>query len=226
MHDISTRAGLLDHSAEAAFENRERLSGLGVYTVNIMSGPGAGKTTLLEHSLDALHGDLRLAVIEGDMYTRLDAQRIEKHGVPVIQINTGGACHLDSRQLRKALEELPLDEIDILFIENVGNLVCPAEFDLGEHARVMLLSVTEGHDKPRKYPVMFHTAKAMLLTKIDLLPYVDFDPDQAIRDARGLNLDLIVMQVSCKSGEGLEPWLDWLRQRHRQTAALAAERRE
>ena len=222
MHDILTRTGVLEHSAELAFENRETLKNLGIYTVNLMSAPGAGKTTLLEHTIDALRQELRLAVIEGDMHTRLDAERIERYGVPVVQVNTGGACHLDAHQVHEALHHLPLKDLDLLFIENVGNLVCPAEFDLGEHDRVMLLSVTEGHDKPRKYPVMFPTARALLLTKLDLLPYVDFDPALAERDARGLNIDLTVLRISCRSGDGLTGWYDWLRQRRSRVAALAA----
>lgn len=224
MHDILTKTGVLERSAEVAFETRETLRDLGVYTVNLMSSPGAGKTTLLERTLQDLRGELRMAVIEGDMHTRLDAERVERYGVPVIQINTGGACHLEAGQVHDALHHLPLKDLDVLFIENVGNLVCPAEFDLGEHDRVMLLSVTEGDDKPRKYPVMFHTAQALLVTKTDLLPYVNFDMEAAEREARGLNIDLALLRVSCTSGEGLQQWYAWLRERRARVAALAGRR--
>jgi len=224
VHDILTKTGVLERSAEVAFETRETLRDLGVYTVNLMSSPGAGKTTLLERTLQDLKGELRMAVVEGDMHTRLDAERVERYGVPVIQINTGGACHLEAHQVHDALHHLPLKELDVLFIENVGNLVCPAEFDLGEHDRVMLLSVTEGHDKPRKYPVMFHTAQALLTTKTDLLPYVNFDVEAAEREARGLNIDLTLLRVSCTTGEGLQEWYEWLRQRRQRVAALAGRR--
>ncbi len=224
MHDIVTRSPVLEASEQQAFETRETLRDLGIYTINLMSAPGAGKTTLLEHTLEALGGELRFAVVEGDMHTSLDAERIERFGVPVEQVNTGGACHLDARQVHEALHHLPLKELDVLVIENVGNLVCPAEFDLGEHDRVMLLSVTEGHDKPRKYPVMFHTASALLITKIDLLPYVDFDLERAKRDALGLNIDLEIFPVSTKTGEGMDAWLDWLRKRRARVAALAGRR--
>jgi len=225
LHDILTRTGVLAKSTEVAFENRETLRDLGLYTVNLMSAPGAGKTTLLEQTIAALRDELRIGVIEGDMHTRLDADRIERYGVPVVQVNTGGSCHLDAHQVHEALHHLPLTELDLLFIENVGNLVCPAEFDLGEHDRVMLLSVTEGHDKPRKYPVMFHTAQALLLTKLDLLPHVDFDAEAAEREAQGLNIDLTVLRLSCRSGEGMAGWYDWLRRRRARVAALAAARR-
>ncbi len=224
MHDILTTTGVLEHNDALAFENRETLRDLGIYTVNLMSGPGAGKTTLLERTLAALKGELRMAVLEGDMHTRLDAERVERYGVPAIQINTGGSCHLEARQVHDAMHHLPLKELDLLFIENVGNLVCPAEFDLGEHDRVMLLSVTEGHDKPRKYPVMFHTAQALLLTKTDLLPYVDFDLAAARREAQGLNIGMDILELSCRSGEGLEAWYAWLRQRRARVAALAGRR--
>jgi len=224
VHDILTTTGVLEHNDALAFENRETLRDLGIYTVNLMSGPGAGKTTLLERTLAALKGELRMAVLEGDMHTRLDAERVERYGVPAIQINTGGSCHLEARQVHDAMHHLPLKELDLLFIENVGNLVCPAEFDLGEHDRVMLLSVTEGHDKPRKYPVMFHTAQALLLTKTDLLPYVDFDLAAARREAQGLNIGMDILELSCRSGEGLEAWYAWLRQRRARVAALAGRR--
>ncbi|MCC6521059.1 MAG: hydrogenase nickel incorporation protein HypB [Polyangiaceae bacterium] len=216
LHDaeeIPVGADLLATNAKAALHNREHFLGHGVYVLNLMSGPGAGKTTLLERTLDALAPRYRLAVIEGDVQTRHDADRIARHGVPVHQINTGGACHLDARLVHQALDHFELGALDALIIENVGNLVCPAEFDLGEHDKVMVLSVTEGHDKPQKYPVMFHAARALLLNKMDLLPHVDFDVAYAERAARALNLDLEIFRVSARSGEGLDAWYRWLEAR-------------
>ena len=202
----------------AAAHNREHFLQHGVYVLNLMSGPGAGKTTLCEKTLAALSKRYRFAVIEGDIQSSEDADRIAKQGVPVVQINTGGACHLDARMVHDRLGEFDLDNTDVLLIENVGNLVCPAEFDLGEHDKVTVLSTTEGDDKPRKYPVMYHVSKAMLLNKIDLLPYVDFDSDRAVRDATALNLDLEVFPVSARSGEGMDVWLSWLEKRIQRVA--------
>jgi len=219
MHEVGLQANILASNDAAAQHNREHFLDHGVYVMNLMSAPGAGKTTLLERTVDALKARYQLAIIEGDVQTSVDADRIARHGVPAIQINTGGACHLDARQIQKQLGALDLDALDLLIIENVGNLVCPAEFDLGEHDKVMLLSVTEGHDKPRKYPVMFHVARAMVLNKIDLLPHLDFDVELAERDARALNLDLEVLRVSCRSGEGLEVWYAWIEDRIKRVKA-------
>lgn len=213
MHEIGVGTGLLASNDALAQENRDEFIKRGTYVVNLMSGPGAGKTTLLERTIDALSQRYAIGVIEGDVQTREDADRIERHGIPVIQINTGGACHLDARQIQRSLDAFDLDRLDLLVIENVGNLVCPAEFDLGEHDKVMLLSVAEGHDKPRKYPVMFHSARALLLNKIDLLPHVDFDMALAERHSRSLNLDLEVFQVSARTGDGLDAWYGWLASR-------------
>jgi hydrogenase nickel incorporation protein HypB len=213
MHEIDVGAEILASNDLMARENRQRLIEHGVYTLNLMSAPGAGKTTLLERTIDALAEKHRIAVIEGDVQTRADADRIAAHGVPVVQINTGAACHLDARQIHHQLDHFDLRALDLLVIENVGNLVCPAEFDLGEHDKVMLLSVTEGHDKPRKYPVMFHQARVLLLNKIDLLPHLDFDLERAEHDASALNLDLEIFRISARRGEGLDPWYRWLEQR-------------
>lgn len=180
--------------------------------LNLMSSPGAGKTSLLERTLTDLREELRMAVIEGDLQTNNDAMRVAATGAKAVQINTGGGCHLDSSMILEALKELDLAVLDVLFIENVGNLVCPAEFDLGEAAKVALLSVTEGDDKPEKYPLMFAESKVLLLNKIDLLPYVDFSMEKAARFARSLNPEILVFPVSCRTGEGLEPWYDWLRE--------------
>jgi len=204
---------VLQDNARDAQANRERFARAGIYVLNLMSGPGAGKTTLLERTVGALNPRMRLAVIAGDLETRRDADRIGHHGVPVVQINTGGACHIEAHQIAKAAAQFELSEFELLIIENVGNLVCPAEFDLGEHDKVMMLSCTEGHDKPAKYPLMFREARAMLLNKMDLLPHTNFDVDAAIADARALNPGIEVIKLSALTGEGLEAWFDWLESR-------------
>lgn len=213
MHEVHVGTNLLAENDLAAQHNRQHFIEHKVYVLNLMSAPGAGKTTLLEKTVSALKEKYKIAVIEGDVQTNEDAERIEKHGVKAIQINTGSACHLDARMIEKQLAELKLDTLDLLIIENVGNLVCPAEFDLGEHDKVMVLSVTEGHDKPKKYPVMFHVVKAMVLNKIDLLEHVDFDVERAKRDSRSLNLDLEIFEVSAKTEAGLSNWLAWIEKR-------------
>ena len=210
MTEIDVQRDVLDDNAQAANANRTRFSATGLYVMNLMSGPGAGKTTLLERTVAGLRGRLRVAVIAADLETSRDADRLARHGATVIQINTGGACHTDARLLATALDKLDLPSLDVLIIENVGNLVCPAEFDLGENDKVMVLSVTEGADKPAKYPLMFHESKLMILSKIDLLPYVDFDPEAAVADARALNPRLEVIRLSSKTAEGLEDWFRWI----------------
>ena len=179
--------------------------------LNLMSSPGAGKTSLLERTLTDLRNELRMAVIEGDLQTDNDAQRVAATGAQAVQINTDGGCHLDSSMILEALKQMDLSDLNVLFIENVGNLVCPAEFDLGEEAKVTLLSVTEGDDKPEKYPMMFAQSKVLLLNKVDLLPYVDFDLARARNFATKLNKDLDIFEVSCRKGDGLEGWYNWLR---------------
>ncbi len=213
MHDIVVNTPVLQDNQAAAMGNRRLFQERGLYVCNIMSGPGAGKTTLLEQTLEALQGRLRVGIIEGDLQTSADADRLAKLGAPTYQINTGGACHLDARLIHDALHHFDLDMLDALIIENVGNLVCPAEFDLGEHDKIMLLSVTEGDDKPSKYPLMFHEARVLLLNKMDLIDFTNFDADRAIRDARDLNLDLDVFPVSCRTGDGLDAWFSWLTHR-------------
>jgi hydrogenase nickel incorporation protein HypB len=179
--------------------------------INLMSSPGSGKTSLLEATVDALRGRLRVGVIEGDLETENDAERIRRRGVPAVQITTGTACHLDAHLVHTALHQLVLDDLDLLFIENVGNLVCPASFDLGQHFNVALLSVTEGDDKPSKYPVMFRGADAVLITKSDLLEFLDdFDPAQAEANIRALANPAPVHHLSARSGEGMDAWLEWL----------------
>ena len=182
-----------------------------IFVFNLMGSPGAGKTSLLEATLQDLVKDYNVAVIEGDLFTSKDAERIHALGVPVIQINTVGGCHLDANMIQDAISDLDLDALDMIIIENVGNLVCPAEFDIGEAVKVTVLSVTEGEDKPLKYPLIFKESKAILLNKIDLLPYVPFDKEQAIKDIRNLNPQGQVFEISCTAKDGLLPWLTWLR---------------
>ena len=194
-----------------ATDNRRWLEAHGVFAVNLVSSPGSGKTTLLVRTIEALRDALRIAVIEGDQQTTHDAERIRATGTRALQINTGKGCHLDAAMLGHALEHLHPEDDSLLLIENVGNLVCPASFDLGEAHKVVVLSVTEGEDKPLKYPDMFHAADLMLLNKIDLLPHVRFDVEQCVACAHQVKPGLQVLQVSAQSGAGMEAWLDWLR---------------
>ncbi|MFH0901885.1 MAG: hydrogenase nickel incorporation protein HypB [Pseudomonadota bacterium] len=213
MGNISVEEDLLASNSRVAAENRRRCTADGVCLVNLMSSPGAGKTTLLERTAVTLRDRLRWAVVAGDIETRRDADRIARHGIPVVQLNTAGACHLEAGQVATALSELSLERLDLVIVENVGNLVCPAEFDLGEHHKVMILSVAEGHDKPGKYPLMFRESRLMVLSKVDLLPYTDFDEDKAIVDARSLNPALEILRVSARTGVGLDEWCGWLAER-------------
>ena len=202
---------LLQANERVAADNRAAFERHGLRVINLMSAPGAGKTTLLERTIKALGAELRVGVVEGDIQTALDAERIQRAGAVAVQVETRGACHLDASMVAGAVSELDLAALDLLIIENVGNLVCPAEFDVGEHAKVMLLSLAEGDDKPLKYPLMFRESRALLINKMDLAPYLDASPDKIERDARGLNPALEIMRVSCRDGEGLEQWYRWLR---------------
>lgn len=206
---VEIEENILAKNDEYAAANRAALAGAGTLALNLVSSPGSGKTTLLTATLSRLSGKERLAVIEGDQQTANDAERIRETGVPAIQVNTGKGCHLDAHMVGHALEHLDLQG-GVLFIENVGNLVCPAGFDLGEAHKVVILSVTEGEDKPLKYPDMFHASDLMVLTKTDLLPYLDFDVEACIANARRINPRIKVLKVSAKSGEGLEGWLGWI----------------
>jgi hydrogenase nickel incorporation protein HypB len=220
---ISVLEGLLSENDQIAAHNREHFDRHGVLALNLMSSPGSGKTRLLEQTIAALGAELRIAVIEGDLETENDARRIREQGVAAVQITTGTACHLDAHMVHQALHQLDLDEVDILFIENVGNLVCPASFDLGQHRNVTLLSVTEGDDKPAKYPVMFRAADLMLISKADLLAVLDdFSPPKAERHLRELANTAPVLTLSARSGEGLAGWLDWLRSERRTMAQRVA----
>lgn len=207
---ISIEEDILGKNNQLADINRKLFKEKGIFVLNLVSSPGSGKTTLLEYSLRDLSCKLRCAVIEGDQQTDNDAQRIAATGVPVKQINTGAGCHLNAHQIMHCIESFDLDNLDLLFIENVGNLVCPAAFDLGEHHKVAVLSVTEGEDKPLKYPQMFHNSTVMLLNKTDLLPHLDFDVKKCKEYARRVNPDILIFEVSAKSGEGMEAWFQWL----------------
>jgi len=210
---VSVLSNLLKHNDEQAELNRAKFDANGVLAINLMSSPGSGKTALLEATIRQLKDTISIAVIEGDLETENDAERIRAQGVPAYQITTGTACHLDAHLIQHALEHLDLAKIDLLFIENVGNLVCPASFDLGHHRNITLLSVTEGDDKPAKYPVMFRAADLMLITKTDLLPYLDdFSPKKAERCQRELASHAPVLKLSSRSGEGLTSWVQWLEQ--------------
>jgi hydrogenase nickel incorporation protein HypB len=209
---VSVLQGLLSENDHAAAHNREHFDRHQVLALNLMSSPGSGKTRLLEETIAALSGEFRFAVVEGDLETENDAQRIRDKGVPAVQITTGTACHLDAHMVHNALHEIDLDNVDIVFVENVGNLVCPASFDLGQHRNITLLSVTEGDDKPAKYPVMFRAADLMLISKSDLLAVLDdFEPDKAERHLRELASSAPAYRVSAKSGDGMQAWFDWLR---------------
>jgi hydrogenase nickel incorporation protein HypB len=208
---VKIEQDILGKNNEYAHANRNLFSDKGILTLNLVSSPGSGKTTLLTRTLDDLKDELPLAVIEGDQQTSNDADRIRATGVTAIQINTGKGCHLDAHQVGHAIEHLAPQERSVLFIENVGNLVCPAAFDLGEAHKVAILSITEGEDKPIKYPDMFHAADLLLLNKIDLLPYLQFNVDQCIEYARRINPGIQILQVSSTTGEGLDNWYQWIR---------------
>jgi hydrogenase nickel incorporation protein HypB len=200
-----------------AAENRKRLDEHRILAVNVMASPGAGKTSLILGSIAALQGRLRVGVIEGDVAGRVDADKVAETGTPVVQINTGGGCHLDAPQVQSALQQLPLDRIDLLFIENVGNLICPTGFALGEHVNMMIANIPEGHDKPIKYPGMFTVVDVLVLNKIDLMPYLDFDLDAFRTAVSALNAHAPIFELSCKTGQGLDAWAAWLLERSAQT---------
>jgi hydrogenase nickel incorporation protein HypB len=216
---VQVEQDILGKNNEYAAANRRWFGERGVLALNLVSSPGSGKTTLLTRTIDDLKGELGLSVIEGDQQTANDAERIRETGAKALQINTGKGCHLDAHMIGHALDSLQPEAGGVLFIENVGNLVCPAAFDLGEAHKVAILSVTEGEDKPVKYPDMFHAADLVLLNKIDLLPYLQFDVDQCIEYARRVNPGIKVLQVSATTGEGMETWYRWI-QATQQLAAI------
>jgi hydrogenase nickel incorporation protein HypB len=213
--DTALGINLLHANQTGADHNRAHFDEWGITCFNIMSSPGAGKTVLLEKTLAALQQDLKIAVIEGDMTTELDAERLRKCNVPVIAINTGRSCHLDSKMVAGGIHQLEHQhnpaEFDVVFVENVGNLVCPAEFEVGEHAKVALLSITEGEDKPLKYPIMFREAHCVLVTKVDLAPHLDIDLDVIANNIRQINPATTIIFLSARTGEGFTPWLDWVK---------------
>ena len=207
---VKVLQNILDANDQMANRNRQALDKAEVLAINIMSSPGAGKTSLILQTIARLKDRVRIAVIEGDIASTIDADRIGEEGVSVVQINTGGACHLDANMVSNALDSLSLEDTDLLLIENVGNLVCPAEFKTGAHKRVMLLSVPEGNDKPYKYPLMFTESAVIIVNKIDLLPLLDFDVTAFRQAVTGLNPNVKIFPVSCKTGEGIAAWISWL----------------
>ncbi len=219
--DIAVAEAVLAGNDRQALINRGWFAGRGVLALNLVSSPGAGKTTLLERTIADLKGTVPLTVIEGDQRTTRDAERIEAAGAPAVQVNTGKGCHLDADMVKRACDKLQPAAGSVLMIENVGNLVCPALFDLGEHAKVVIISVTEGDDKPLKYPHMFAAAQLCLINKVDLLPYVNFDVAACERAALAVNPKLEILRVSATTGEGLERWYDWVRARHTTAAGGA-----
>jgi len=201
---------ILDANERIAEENKKMFKEAGVYVINLMSSPGAGKTSLLEKTISAIKDKVKVGVIEGDITGTNDAERIDRLGVPVVQINTEGACHLDANMIADAVKDLPLKDLDLLFIENVGNLVCPAEFKVGEDVKVMILSIAEGDDKPLKYPLMFQESSVLIINKIDLKDLLDVSVDKIKKDAQFLNPKIKIFEVSCKTGQGIDEWTNWL----------------
>ncbi|MBN1382464.1 MAG: hydrogenase nickel incorporation protein HypB [Deltaproteobacteria bacterium] len=201
---------ILEVNDRIADQNRAIFESSNLFVINLMSSPGAGKTSLLEKTIEKLKDRLSIGVIEGDIQCSFDAERIAKAGVAVTQINTDGACHLDGNMIREAMNQFDLSALDLLIVENVGNLVCPAEFKVGENVKAMILSVTEGDDKPLKYPLMFQESSALVINKIDLLPYVDAKIETIRDNVAKLNKDMAIFEVSCKTGEGIDEWIAWL----------------
>ena len=210
MSEIKVVTNILQTNDELTAKNKSLLNEKGIYVVNLMSSPGSGKTSLLERIIVKLKNDINIAVIEGDIYTTKDAQRIEAQGVPVVQINTGGACHLDAEMIKGALNSLNLDKVDLLVIENVGNLVCPAEFEIGEDIKICVLSTTEGNDKPLKYPLMFEKSGAVILNKLDLIEFTNFDKKEFYRDIKSLNANSDTFETSCTKNQGIDEICSWL----------------
>jgi hydrogenase nickel incorporation protein HypB len=207
---VTVVKNILEANDRIAEENRKLFESEGVTVINLMSSPGSGKTSLLERTIEALGDRVRIGVVEGDIESTKDAERISQTGVQAVQINTGGACHLDGNMVRDALPSFDLSELDLLMVENVGNLVCPAEFNMGEDHKVMILSIAEGDDKPEKYPLMFRESTVLLINKIDLLPHVDCDVEKIKEVSLRIHPDLKIFEISCKTGEGIDQWAKWL----------------
>jgi len=208
--EIEVLEGVFDANEIIARENRALLDENGTFMVNLMASPGAGKTSFIMRTLAGIKGSLKSAVIEGDIAGKVDSEKIAETGVAAIQINTGGSCHLEAKQVNHALVRLDLDGVDLVIVENVGNLVCPAEFKLGEDLKVMILSVAEGHDKPLKYPLMFSESDVLIVNKIDLIPHTDFDMDALEDTVLKMNSKIVIFKISCRTGEGVEEWTSWL----------------
>jgi hydrogenase nickel incorporation protein HypB len=200
----------LDRNERLAAENRARFDAAGVFVLDLMASPGAGKTSTILATIAALRERYRIAVIEGDIASKVDAEKVKAHGIPAVQINTGGACHLESDMIKRAVDALPLEDLDLIIIENVGNLVCPTDFNLGENAKVMILSVPEGHDKPYKYPGIFQVSEAVILNKVDTMPYFDFDEEEFTGVVKSLNPTAPIFRIAATKGEGVAEWADWL----------------
>jgi hydrogenase nickel incorporation protein HypB len=212
MNVITLERKILKKNDDIASDIRKLLKEKNIFSINILSSPGSGKTSLLEKTIDFLHEDLNIAVIEGDLQTDLDAQRIAKHNVPAIQIVTHGTCHLEANLVKDCLDQFDLDSLNLLVIENVGNLICPSSYDLGEDLKVVAISTTEGDDKPLKYPAIFRKASVMVINKIDLLPYVPFNMEKVKENALSINPDLIIFETSCTTGDGIDKWCGWLKE--------------
>ena len=208
--EIDLSKPILDMNERLAAENRTELDKRGVFVLDLMAPPGAGKTSTILATIAALRDRYRIAVIEGDIASKVDAEKVKAHGIPAVQINTGGACHLESDMIKRALAALPLDELDLVIIENVGNLVCPTDFYLGENAKVMILSVPEGHDKPYKYPGIFQVSEAVILNKIDTMPVFDFNEEEFTAEVHALNPKAPIFRIAATKGEGVQEWADWL----------------
>ena len=211
MSVVTVERKILEKNDVVAAQNRQLFKKNKLFTINLLSSPGSGKTSLLEKTMEELNDAVKIAVVEGDVQTDNDAQRIAKYNVPVVQIVTNGGCHLEAKLVQNALDNFDLSDLDLLVIENVGNLVCPANYDLGEEKKIVMVSTTEGDDKPAKYPSMFRVSDVMVINKTDLLPYVDFDMNKVKEHALTINPELTIIELSCKTGEGFEGWIKWLR---------------
>jgi hydrogenase nickel incorporation protein HypB len=216
--EIEVLEGVFDANEIIAKENRGLLDGRGAFMLNLMASPGAGKTSFIMKTLEGISGEIATAVIEGDIAGKVDSERIAATGVQAIQINTGGSCHLEAKQVNTALNRLDLEGVQLVIVENVGNLVCPAEFKLGEDLKVMILSVAEGDDKPIKYPLMFSETDVLIVNKIDLIPHTDFDMERLEETVLKMNPAVVIFKVSCRTGEGLDTWTAWLKKRVRSAA--------
>lgn len=210
MGTIDVSKPILDRNEQLAAANRQRFDEAGVFVLDLMASPGAGKTSTILATIAALRDRYGIAVIEGDIASKVDAEKVKAHGIPAVQINTGGACHLESDMIKRAVDTLPLEELDLIIVENVGNLVCPTEFYLGEHAKVMILSVPEGHDKPYKYPGIFQISEAVILNKVDTMPVFDFDEEEFTGVVRSLNPTSPIFRLAATKGEGIDEWAEWL----------------